>query len=112
MSRSELITGVERRRRWSDEQKRAVVLAAFAPGAAVSNIARRADIHPNQIYRWRKALSQTSSFAQVVVSTEDRDLPVGGPAIEVALGHDIHARIAASAPPALAAAVLKALIGR
>jgi transposase len=112
MQRSELITGVERRRRWSDEQKRAVVLAAFAPGAAVADVARRADIHPNQIYRWRKAMSQASGFAQVVVAREDRELPVGAPAIEVAIGHDIHARIAACAPPALAAAVLKALIGR
>jgi len=112
MSRSELITGVERRRRWSDEQKRAVVLAAFAPGAAVTDVARRADIHPNQIYRWRKALSETLGFAQVVVASEDREAPGGPPAIEVAIGHDIHARIAACAPPALAAAVLKALIGR
>jgi transposase len=112
MSRTELITGVERRRRWSAEQKRAIVLAAFAPGAAVTDVARRADIHPNQIYRWRKAMSGESGFAQVVVACEDREAPGGPPAIEIAIGHDIHARIAACAPPALAAAVLKALIAR
>jgi len=112
MSRSELITGIERRRRWSAEQKRAIVLAAFAPGAAVSDIARRSDIHPNQIYRWRKALSGESGFAQVVVTSEDRE-PTGGPAaIEIAIGHDIRARIGACAPPGLAAAVLKVLIAR
>jgi transposase len=112
MSRSELITGVERRRRWSAEQKRAIVLAAFAPGAAVTDVARRADIHPNQIYRWRKAMSGESGFAQVVVACEDREAPGGPPAIEIAIGPGIHARIAACAPPALASAVLKALIAR
>jgi transposase len=112
MSRTELITGIERRRRWSDEQKRAIVSAAFAPDVAVTDVARQADIHPNQIYRWRKELSESSGFAQIVVAKEDRELPVGRSAIEIAIGHDIHARIAAGAPPSLAAAVLKALTGR
>lgn len=112
MSRTELITGVERRRRWSSEQKRSIVLSAFAPGAAVTEVARRADIHPNQIYRWRKALSEASGFAQVVVAAEAREPPGGSAAIEVAIGGGIHARIAAYAPPALAAAVLKALVER
>ena len=112
MSRTELITGIERRRRWSAEQKRSIVLSAFAPGAAVTEVARRADIHPNQIYRWRRALSETVDFAQVVVASEDRVAPGGPAAIAVDIGGGIHARIAACAPPALAAAVLKALIAR
>ena len=33
MARYQLISGPERRRRWSEEQKRALVAAAFAPGA-------------------------------------------------------------------------------
>jgi transposase len=36
MARVEVITGVERRRNWSDEQKRAIVAESFAPGAIVS----------------------------------------------------------------------------
>jgi transposase len=111
MARTELITGIERRRRWSAEQKQAIVSMAFSPGAAVSDIARQAEIHPNQIYRWRRSLSRSSGFAQVVVASEKQGT-VGGPrAIEIALGHDIHARIGACAPPGLAAAV-KALLGR
>jgi transposase len=112
MSRSELLTGVERRRRWSEEQKRAIVLAAFAPGSAVAEVARRSDVHPNQIYRWRKALAGECGFAQVVVSSEDRELIGGAAAIEIAIGQHIHARIGACAPPGLAAAVMKALVGR
>ncbi|MBK8906747.1 MAG: transposase [Rhodospirillales bacterium] len=32
MARVEVLSGPERRRRWSEEQKRAIVAAAFAPG--------------------------------------------------------------------------------
>jgi transposase len=42
MARVEIITGPDRRRSWSEEQKRAIVAAAFAPGAIVADIARRA----------------------------------------------------------------------
>jgi len=39
MARVEVITGPERRRRWSDEEKRAIVAASFAPGAVVRDVA-------------------------------------------------------------------------
>jgi len=38
-----LLSGPERRQRWSEEQKQALV-AAFAPGAVVAEVARRADV--------------------------------------------------------------------
>jgi len=41
MARFEVISGPERRRRWSEDQKRALVAAAFAPGAVVAEVARR-----------------------------------------------------------------------
>jgi hypothetical protein len=44
MARVEVITGVERRRRWSDDEKRAIVAESFAPGAIVAEIARRVDV--------------------------------------------------------------------
>src|SRR5229473_303533 len=56
MARFEVITGPERRRRWSEDQKRAIVAESFAPGAVVSDVARRADISAGQIYRWRQEL--------------------------------------------------------
>jgi transposase-like protein len=37
------------RRRWSAEQKRAIVAKSLAPGAVVTEIARRAEIGPGQI---------------------------------------------------------------
>src|SRR5215831_3961648 len=41
MARVEVISGPERRRRWSAEQKRAIVAESLAPGAVVTEIARR-----------------------------------------------------------------------
>lgn len=38
MAQVHVITGVERRRRWSPDQKRTLVAAAFAPGAVVAEV--------------------------------------------------------------------------
>ena len=45
----EIITGPERRRSWSEEQKRAIVAAAFAPGAIVADVAKAMDY---MLKRW------------------------------------------------------------
>ena len=114
MAQVQLITGIDRRRRWSDEQKRAIVAAAFAPGAVVSAVARRADINTGLIYRWRQEFREVpSGFAEVVVSPVSTG-PLVCPAavIEVAIGGHAHVRIPASTPPDLAIAVVKALAGR
>ncbi|MCF1450508.1 transposase [Agrobacterium vitis] len=52
----EVITSVERRRRWSREDKERLVAACFEPGAVLSEIARAAGIHVSQLFRWRKEL--------------------------------------------------------
>ena len=110
MARVEVITGPERRRRWSAEQKRAIVSAAFAPGAVVSDVARRADICPGQIYRWRQDLGGgAEGFAAVIVSPVDHGVSERCEGvIEVELA-GARVRIAASVPPALAVAVVGAL---
>ncbi|WP_369806082.1 transposase [Sphingobium sp. 15-1] len=53
-----MISGPERRRAWTAEQKEALVLAACAPGAVVADIARAADVHPRLIHRWRREVTQ------------------------------------------------------
>jgi transposase len=84
MARVEVITGRKRRRRWSAEQKRAIVAESLMPRAVVAEIARRAEICPNQIYRWRREIGVGNGFAQVLIA------PVGdgagcpaAPAIEI-----------------------------
>jgi transposase len=52
----EVITSVERRRRWSREDKERLVAACFETDAVISEIARAAGIHVSQLFRWRKEL--------------------------------------------------------
>jgi len=56
MPRVEVITSVERRRRWSREEKERLVVASFEPGVTASEVARSAGIHVSQVFRWRKEL--------------------------------------------------------
>ncbi len=71
----EVITSVERRRRWSREDKERLVAACFEPDAVISEIARAAGIHVSQLFRWRKELcrieelrSDTATLVPVIVS--------------------------------------------
>ena len=52
--RIEVITSVERRRRWSAAEKERLVAATLEPGASVTAIAREAGIQPGQLYGWRR----------------------------------------------------------
>lgn len=54
ISRAEVITSVERRRRWSRDEKERVVAASLEPGATISEVARVAGLHVSQLFRWRK----------------------------------------------------------
>ena len=54
--RVEVITSVERRRRWSSAEKQQLVSASLEPGASVSAVARSAGIQPGQLYGWRRQL--------------------------------------------------------
>ena len=54
--RTEIWVGPERRRRWSADEKVRIVREAFAPGAQVSDVARRRDVSRAQIYQWRAEL--------------------------------------------------------
>ena len=114
MSGVEAISGPERRRRWSEEQKRAIVAEAFAPGASVGAVARRTDIGTGQIYRWRRELCDAvGGFAEVAVSSSPCESPeTDAAAIEVAVGADIRVRIPVTTPADLACAVIKAMVAR
>jgi transposase len=65
----EILTGVERRRRWSSEEKLEILREASALGASVGAVARRHDISRSQIYQWRRAFRsgrlRSESFAVV-----------------------------------------------
>ena len=64
MPRTEVLPLVERRRRWSREEKEQIVVASFEPGATASEVARRAGIHTSQLFRWRKELCERTEVAE------------------------------------------------
>ena len=53
--RVEVHAGSGRRRRWTADQKGAIVAASFAPGVRASDVARRFDISPQHLFLWRRA---------------------------------------------------------
>ena len=52
--RVEIITGPERRRRWSEEEKLQLVEEACRPGCSVSQVARQRGINASQLFAWRR----------------------------------------------------------
>jgi transposase len=61
--RQEILTGVERRRRWSVEQKVAIVDEAAGPPGRVAEAARRHDVSRQQVYQWRRELRRKGLLA-------------------------------------------------
>jgi len=112
IGRVEVITSVERRRRWSTAEKRQLVAATLEPGASVSAIARRAGVHPSQLYGWRRQLRAVGPtvFAPVRIAPEatPSGLAEGG-AIEIEFASGTRVRIAGAVDPRTVSAALTAL---
>jgi transposase len=77
----EVITSVQRRRRFSAEEKRALVEEVEQSGSSISAVARKYGINPNQLFRWRKlmregALSAVGADESVVPASEVKELHV------------------------------------
>lgn len=77
--RVEVITSVQRRRRWSVEEKIQIVEETYLPGMSVSLVARRHGIAGNQLFTWRRlmaqgALTAATAGGEVVPATEYRAL--------------------------------------
>lgn len=72
MATIEVITSVQRRRRWSAEEKRAILEETDRPGASVSAVARKYGINPNQLFSWRRLMREG---ALVAVAAEESVVP-------------------------------------
>jgi transposase len=78
--RVEVLGRVERRRRFSLEQKRAILVEACAPGAVISAVACRHGLLPAQVFKWRRlaalgviglpGASELPSFVAVEVAAD------------------------------------------
>ena len=82
--------------------------AACEPGASVAEIARRVDLRPSQLYRWRRDLAQPAAGFAAVTASPEPSPPPEQPAIMLELGGAV-LRIAADASPALVSAVVRSL---
>jgi transposase len=86
----EVITSVQRRRRWSRAEKERIVAAAIEPGAVASEVARSAGIHASQLFRWRQQLCTVAPsaavFAPVAIAPVPGAPPPGTIEIEFAAG--------------------------
>jgi transposase len=52
--RIEVLGGIERRRRWSHDDKMRIVEETLAPGAKVTEVARRNGIAASVVFTWRR----------------------------------------------------------
>ena len=78
-SRVEVITSVQRRRRWSVAEKVRLVEEAMQPGMSVSYIARRVGISPSQLFAWKRRMLEGGHAAveadeDVVAASRVREL--------------------------------------
>ena len=67
--RVEVITSVQRRRRWSTAEKVRLVEETMQPGMSVSFVARRAGIAPSQLFAWKRRMLEGGH--QAVHADED-----------------------------------------
>ncbi len=118
MARVEVITSVQRRRRWSLAEKERLVAEALESGAVASEVARRAGIHTSQLFRWRQLLcrpiERPTEFTAVTVAPA----PEAGPQpsaplgmIEIELPSGARVRIGRDADPTTVSAAVSALAG-
>ena len=113
----EVITSVERRRRWSRAEKERLVAAAIEPGAVASEVARAAGIDTSQLFRWRRQLCGPAlpapAFSPVAIvpgpEASGSAAPVSGSAIEIEFATGGRMRITGSVDRSTVSALIKAL---
>jgi transposase len=115
MSHTTIITGPERRRRWRLDEKLAILQEAFAPGAVVSEVARRRELSTALIYNWRRqALAEPAGILPARIVGGDPTTPAGAGAsadscVRVALASGARVEVPFGAPPEMVSAILRSL---
>ena len=111
--RIEVITGGAGRRRWPADEKARILEEAAAPGAVVSEVARRNGMAPQHLFAWRREAKQRASesglaFTPVVLATDpplSSSKAPSAPCIEIALAGAL-----IRVPPGVDARVLTAIL--
>src|SRR5258706_12043703 len=110
-----VLSGPERRRRWASSAKASIVEESLRPGAAVTAVARRHDVHPNLLHHWRRQAKRAPEgdqglrFLPVAVTASARPGSKAAGSIELELGGDVRVRVDAAVDEAALGRVLRAL---
>ena len=82
----EVLTGPERRRRWSVEEKLRVLAQSVAPGSSVMLVCRMHGISSGQLYTWRRQFraGELTGFAPVRVASPVGQLAPSSPVVDPA----------------------------
>lgn len=79
----EIITGRERRRRWSIEEKLRIVAETHEPGTRITDVAARHGVYPSLLFSWRRQVREgvlsaplPATFVPVAVVAAGADGPV------------------------------------
>ena len=117
----EVITSVQRRRRWSRAEKERIVAAALERGAVASEIARESGIHTSQLFRWRQQLCKRApapvAFNPVAVAPVQEAVALALPSpspeqagtVEIEFATGGRMRITSSVDASTVTALVKAL---
>lgn len=118
MTTATVLSGPERRRRWTPAEKARIVEESLAAEASVAEVARRHDVHPNLLHAWRRqartgtlvrghdtGIVSAAGFSPVVVASDvpraaRSDAGAGGAVIEVVLRNGRLLRVPEDAAPA------------
>jgi len=99
MTQVEVITSVQRRRRWSAADKQQMVAESAMPGRTVSSVARRHGIAPQQLFTWRRELLAAATgiadggFLAIAVSEPPAVVPDDSGRIEIVLPTGVMVRV-------------------
>ena len=109
-----VLSGPERRRRWASSEKASIVEESLRPGAAVTAVARRHDVHPNLLHHWRRQAKraleggQGLKFLPVAVTAARSGSKAAG-SIEIELADSVRVRVDAAVDQGALGRVLRAL---
>jgi transposase len=126
MTNVTVLSGRERRRRWTSSEKLRLVAESVSAGLSVAEFARRHDVHPNMVHAWRRQVRMgelsvapdgEARFVPVAVATESCVAPPResnkrpGSPLEVVLRNGRVLRLLEGVSPRLVAQLADALDG-
>jgi transposase len=132
MTTATVLSGPERRRRWTTAEKARIVEESLATAVGVAEVARRHDVHPNLLHAWRRQARDGTlvrghdggivpaggDFAPVVIASDGgvaratrSDAGADGAVIELVLRNGRVLRLPAGVAPARVAALADTLEG-